>query len=42
MAMIYVMLIIKGKKRLSDVPRILRPKVEELLIDMEIDLEDVR
>lgn len=42
MAMIYCMLIIKGKKRLSDVPRILRPSVEQLLIDMEIDLDTVR
>jgi hypothetical protein len=42
MAMIYVMLIIKGKKRLSSVPNLLRSQVEEILIDMGIDLEEVQ
>ena len=42
MAMIYVMLIIKGKKRLSSVPNLLRPQVEEILIDMGVDLEQVK
>ena len=42
MAMIYVMLIIKGKKRLSSVPNLLRPQVEEILIDMGVDLEEVQ
>ena len=42
MAMIYVMLIIKGKKRLSQVPVVIRPQVEEILIDMGVDLEQVK
>ena len=42
MAMIYAMLIIKEKKRLSDVPNLLRPQVEEILADMGVDLGEVQ
>lgn len=42
MAVVYATLIIKGKKRLSSVPNLLRPQVEEILIDMGIDLEQVK
>lgn len=42
MAMIYVTLIIKGKKHLSDVPKLLRPQVEEILVDMGVDLGEVQ
>lgn len=41
MAVVYATLIIKGKKRLSSVPNLLRSQVEEILIDMGIDLEEV-
>lgn len=36
MAMIYVLLIIKGKKTFADVPEKLKDQVRELLIDMEV------
>lgn len=36
MAMIYALLIIKGKKTFSDVPEKLKAQVRELLIDMEV------
>lgn len=42
MAVVYATLIIKGKKRLSSVPNLLRSQVEEILIDMGIDLEQVK
>ena len=42
MAVVYATLIIKGKKRLSDVPNLLRKQVEEILIDMGVDLEQVK
>ena len=42
MAVVYATLIIKGKKRLSDIPNLLRPQVEEILIDMGVDLEEVQ
>ena len=42
MAVVYATLIIKGKKRLSDVPNLLRSQVEEILIDMGVDLEQVK
>lgn len=42
MAVVYATLIIKGKKRLSSVPNLLRSQVEEILIDMGIDLEEVQ
>lgn len=42
MAVVYATLIIKGKKRLSDVPNLLRPQVEEILADMGVDLGEVQ
>lgn len=36
MAMIYALLIIKGKKTFADVPEKLKDQVKELLIDMEV------
>lgn len=36
MAMIYALLIIKGKKTFSDVPVKLQEQVKQLLIDMEV------
>lgn len=36
MAMIYALLIIKGKKTFADVPEKLKDQVRELLIDMEV------
>ena len=42
MAEIYAILIIKGKKTLSQVPVVIRPQVEEILLDMGIDLEQVK
>lgn len=42
MAEIYALLIIKGKKTLSQVPVIIRPQVEKVLIEMGVDLEEVK
>lgn len=36
MAVIYATLIVKGKKTISDVPAIIRNKVKEILIDLEL------
>lgn len=36
MAMIYALLIVKGKKSFADVPVKLRDQVREILIDMEV------
>lgn len=37
MAVIYVALIIKGKKTFSEVPERLKPQVRQLLIDLELE-----
>lgn len=37
MAAIYVQLIIKGRRTYSSVPKVIRPKVRELLIDLELE-----
>ena len=42
MAVVYATLIIKGKKPLSQVPVAIRPQVEEILLDMGVDLEQVK
>lgn len=42
MAVVYATLILKGKKRLSDVPKLIRPQVEDILVDMGVNLEDVK
>lgn len=36
-AMIYVALIIKGKKTFAQVPGILKAQVKQLLVDLELD-----
>lgn len=36
MAIVYALLIIKGKKTLADVPVKIREQVKEVLIDMEV------
>ena len=38
MAIIYATLILKGKKTLDQVPAIIKPQVEEILKDLEIDI----
>ena len=38
MAIIYATLIVKGKKTLDQVPAIIKPQVEEILKDLEIDI----
>lgn len=37
MVMIYVTLIVKGLKTFSQVPKILKPKVKQMLIDLELE-----
>ena len=36
MAVIYAILIIKGKKTFAEVPAVLKDKVKEILIDLEL------
>lgn len=38
MAVVYATLIIKGKKTLDQVPAIIRPQVEEILADLEVEV----
>lgn len=37
MAMVYVSLIIKGKRTYASVPATIKPQVKEILIDLELD-----
>lgn len=37
-AIIYATLIVKGKKTLDQVPAIIKPQVEEILKDLEIEI----
>ena len=37
MAVIYVALIVKGKRTYDSVPDLIKPQVKELLIDLELD-----
>lgn len=37
MAMIYVALIIKGKRTFGSVPKVLQAQVREILIDLELE-----
>lgn len=37
MAVIYVALIIKGKRTYSSVPEVIKPQVREILIDLELE-----
>lgn len=36
MAVIYATLIVKGKKAFADVPAVIKEKVREILIDLEV------
>lgn len=38
MAVVYATLIVKGKKTLDQVPALIKPQVEEILKDLEIDI----
>lgn len=38
MAVVYATLIIKGKKTLDEVPALIRPQVEEVLNDLEVQV----
>lgn len=40
MAVVYATLIVKGKKKLSQVPVIIRAQVEEILADLEVEVEE--
>lgn len=37
MAVIYVALIVKGKRTYNSVPALLKPQVKEMLIDLELE-----
>lgn len=37
MAVIYVTLIVKGKRTYADIPEVIKPKVRELLTDLELE-----
>lgn len=37
MAAIYVALILKGKRKYSDIPTVIKPRVKEMLIDLELE-----
>lgn len=38
MAVVYATLIVKGKKTLDQVPALIRPQVEEILKDLEVEV----
>ena len=38
MAVVYATLIVKGKKTLDQVPALIKPQVEEILKDLEVDI----
>lgn len=38
MAVVYATHIIKGKKTLAQVPALIRPQVEEILADLEVEI----
>lgn len=38
MAVVYATLIVKGKKTLDQVPALIRPQVEEILADLEVEV----
>lgn len=40
MAVVYATLIVKGKKTLSQVPALIRPQVEEILADLEVEVNE--
>lgn len=38
MAIVYATLIVKGKKTLDQVPTLIKPQVEEILKDLEVEI----
>ena len=38
MAIVYATLIVKGKKTLDQVPALIKPQVEEILKDLEVEI----
>lgn len=38
MAIVYATLIVKGKKTLDRVPALIKPQVEEILKDLEVEI----
>lgn len=38
MAVVYATLIVKGKKTIDQVPALIRPQVEEILRDLEVEV----
>ncbi len=38
MAIVYATLIVKGKKTLDQVPALIKPQVEEILKDLEVEV----
>ena len=41
MVVIYVTLILKGKKTIDDVPSVIRQDVIDMLKDLEVDIENL-
>lgn len=37
MAVIYVALILKGKRTYAEIPAVIKPKVKEMLVDLELE-----
>lgn len=37
MAVIYVALIVKGKRTYADIPEVIKPQVREILVDLELE-----
>lgn len=37
MAVIYVALIVKGKRTYADIPEVIKPQVREIIIDLELE-----
>lgn len=37
MAMVYVLLLMKGLKTYDEIPKLIRPQVNELLVEMELE-----
>ena len=37
MAKIYVALIIKGRRSYADIPAVIKPKVKEMLVNLELE-----
>ena len=37
MAVIYVALILKGKRTYAEIPAVIKPRVREMLVDLELE-----